>query len=201
LHQEELNEVREVEKQKTLLELVNEWLERMPYFEDDHYWKNYHPLSNSTVDLNIFWNDYRMLYDKSLAVEEKNNLQQFDLFFLSKTNIPERNLSVKANRSALFIMLYRDYPLMQLPFQLMHTLLDIDELMAMWRYRHLNMVHRMIGSRIGTGGSTGKDYLRGAMDKHYIYKEFADLTSFLIERRNLPELSDELKQVLGYNLR
>jgi tryptophan 2,3-dioxygenase len=30
-------------------------------------------------------------------------------------------------------MLYRDYPLMQLPFQLMNTLLDIDELMSMWR--------------------------------------------------------------------
>jgi len=98
-------------------------------------------------------------------------------------------------------MLYRDFPLMQLPFQLIQTLLDIDELMAMWRYRHVNMVHRMIGSRIGTGGSSGKDYLRGAMEKHYIYKEFADLTSFLIERRKLPELSDELKQSLGYHLR
>ena len=66
-------------------------------------------------------------------------------------------------------------------------------------YRHLNMVRRMIGSRIGTGGSSGKDYLQGAMEKHYIFKEFADLTSFLIERRKLPELSPELKQAMGYS--
>ncbi|MFI5134408.1 MAG: tryptophan 2,3-dioxygenase [Chitinophagales bacterium] len=201
LHKEELDEVKQVEKQKTLLELVNAWLERMPFFEEKNYWVKYHSISKTSGEQNIFWSDYRMLYEQSLSAEEKNNLQQFDALFLSKTNPDDHGLSVKANRSALFIMLYRDYPLMQLPFQLMYTLLDIDELMAMWRYRHLNMVHRMIGSRIGTGGSSGKDYLRGAMDKHYIYEEFADLTSFLIERRKLPELSNELKSALGYNLR
>jgi tryptophan 2,3-dioxygenase len=201
LHKEELDEVKQVEKQKTLLELVNSWLERMPYFEDDHYWKNYHLIHPGSSNQHVFWNDYRTSYDQSLSAEEKNNLRQFDVLFMSKSQPEERNLSVKANRSALFIMLYRDYPLMQLPFQLMYTLLDIDELMAMWRYRHLNMVHRMIGSRIGTGGSSGKEYLHGAMEKHYIYKEFADLTSFLIERRKLPVLSDELKQALGYHMK
>src|SRR5205814_2472606 len=133
------------------------------------------------------------LYEQSLSEEEKKNSELFDILFLDKNYPADRNLSAHANRSALFIMLYRDYPLMQLPFQLINTLLDIDELMAMWRYRHLNMVHRMIGSRIGTGGSSGKDYLQGAMEKHYVYKEFAELTSFLIERRKLPELSAELK--------
>ena len=60
------------------------------------------------------------------------------------------------------------------------------------------MVHRMIGNRTGTGGSTGKDYLTGALNKHYIFAEFAELTSFLIERRNLPQLSDKLKARLGF---
>ncbi len=135
----------------------------------------------------------------SLSPVEKSNLQQFDMLLLNRNYPAERSLSAAANRSALCIMLYRDYPLMQLPFQLINTLLDIDELMAMWRYRHLNMVHRMIGSRIGTGGSSGKDYLRGAMDKHYIYREFAELNSFLIERSKLPPLSEELKRGLGYS--
>jgi len=201
LHKEELDEVKQVENQKTLLELVNAWLERMPFFDEKNYWGNYRSVNKNSSDQNIFWSDYRTLYDQSLSAEEKNNLQQFDSLFLNTAQPENRSLSVKANRSALFIMLYRDYPLMQLPFQLIHTLLDIDELMAMWRYRHLNMVHRMIGSRVGTGGSSGKDYLRGAMDKHYIYKEFADLTSFMIERRKLPDLSDELKQALGYSLK
>ena len=95
-------------------------------------------------------------------------------------------------------MLYRDYPLLQLPYQLLNLLLDVDELMATWRYRHMNMVHRMIGSRIGTGGSSGKDYLKAALDKHYIFGEIAQFTSFLIERRNLPKLPPSLEQRLAF---
>lgn len=206
LHKEELDEVKGVEQERTLLELVNQWLERMPFFEESRFWKNYKSIANGVADQQIFWSDYRMLYDQSLSAIEKKNLELFDVLFFHLNNPVSndssgegRSLSARANRSALFIMLYRDYPLMQLPFQLMNTLLDIDELMSMWRYRHLNMVRRMIGSRIGTGGSSGKDYLQGAMEKHYIFKEFADLTSFLIERRKLPELSPELKQAMGYS--
>jgi len=56
----------------------------------------------------------------------------------------------------------------------------------------------MIGSRVGTGGSTGKEYLQGALSKHYIFKDFALLSSFLIERGKLPELSPELQRRLGF---
>jgi tryptophan 2,3-dioxygenase len=199
LHAEELNLVKKAEEGKTLLELVKQWLERMPFFEEERYWRNYQGIAPDS-GIPVFWNDYRTLYERSLSDAEKTNLVAFDSLLLDKGFPEGRNLSARANRSALFIMLYRDYPLMQLPFQLINTLLDTDELMAMWRYRHVNMVHRMIGSRIGTGGSSGKDYLHGALNKHYIYKEFADLTSFLIERRNLPVLSNELKQALGYSL-
>jgi tryptophan 2,3-dioxygenase len=96
-------------------------------------------------------------------------------------------------------MLYRGYPMLHLPYQLLNNLLEIDEQLSTWRYRHMNMVHRMIGSRIGTGGSTGRDYLGGAVQKHYIFSEIAQLTSFLIERRILPKLSREMEQRLGFN--
>jgi tryptophan 2,3-dioxygenase len=103
-----------------------------------------------------------------------------------------------ASRAALFIMLYRGYPLLQLPFQLLNALLEIDEQLSAWRHRHMNMVHRMIGMRIGTGGSTGKDYLKAAADKHYNFKEIAQLNSFLIERRKLPVLNHETEVKLGF---
>jgi tryptophan 2,3-dioxygenase len=77
-------------------------------------------------------------------------------------------------------------------------LLEIDEQLSSWRYRHMNMVHRMIGTRIGTGGSSGKDYLKAAADKHYIFREIAQLNSFLIERRRLPTLSNEMERRLGF---
>ena len=87
---------------------------------------------------------------------------------------------------------------MQQPFQLLNCLLEIDEQLSSWRYRHMNMVHRMIGTRIGTGGSSGKDYLKAAADKHYIFREIAQLNSFLIERRRLPTLSNEMEMRLGF---
>ncbi len=44
--------------------------------------------------------------------------------------------------------------------QLCERLVDLDEGLQEWRYRHVKMVERTIGSRIGTGGSTGAAYLR-----------------------------------------
>jgi len=40
---------------------------------------------------------------------------------------------------------------------------DFDEGMQEWRYRHVKMVERTIGNKMGTGGSSGVDYLRGTL--------------------------------------
>ena len=63
-------------------------------------------------------------------------------------------------QAALLITLYRDQPVLQLPFRLLTALMDVDEPLTLWRYRHALMVQRMIGVKIGTGGSSGHDYLR-----------------------------------------
>ena len=191
LRPEDAQKIRDAEKRKPLIELVNEWLERMPFFEDKKYWPG--------DKENVFWDRYKEIYEASLSPAEKNNISVMEQQVLSSEKRPEWALSPKARRAALFIMLYRDYPLLQLPFGLLNVLLEIDEGLSIWRYRHMSMVHRIIGMRTGTGGSTGKDYLSGALAKHHIFAEFAALTSFLIERKKLPALSDELKAKLGYN--
>jgi tryptophan 2,3-dioxygenase len=43
------------------------------------------------------------------------------------------------------------------------SLVDIDEGLQEWRYRHVKMVERIIGIRMGTGGSSGADYLRSTL--------------------------------------
>lgn len=185
LRKEHVSVIKKAEADKSLLQLVNAWLERMPLAPE---------LSDEPTS---FWQEYRSVYQNSLAEGERENLKAFDEVFMNN-NSAQVSLSSKANRSALFIMLYRGYPLLQLPFQLLNCLLEIDEQLSSWRYRHMNMVHRMIGTRIGTGGSSGKDYLKAAADKHYIYKEIAQLNSFLIERRKLPLLTHELESKLGF---
>ncbi|WP_028652788.1 tryptophan 2,3-dioxygenase family protein [Nocardioides halotolerans] len=47
------------------------------------------------------------------------------------------------------------------------ALLQHDELAANWRARHVTMVERMIGSKSGTGGSSGSTYLRGRLPLRY----------------------------------
>jgi tryptophan 2,3-dioxygenase len=44
--------------------------------------------------------------------------------------------------------------------QVCERLVDLDEGFQEWRYRHVKMVERTIGSRSGTGGSPGAKYLR-----------------------------------------
>ena len=188
LRKEHVDVIKDSENNRSLLELINSWLERMPLS----------PLLSD--DPNSFWQIYRKSYGGSLAEAEKGNLEALDeIFFNSKPQAPNtQQLSPGASRSALFILLYRGYPLLQQPFQLLNCLLEIDEQLSSWRYRHMNMVHRMIGTRIGTGGSSGKDYLKAAADKHYIFREIAQLNSFLIERRKLPALPKEMEMRLGF---
>jgi len=192
--------IKKVEGRPTVMELLNAWLERLPFFENSDFWSEYPSKFSSTFGGHIYWGDYRQIFENGLDKAEIKNLEQFDQLLFDDEFTSKRRLSAKANRSALFIMLYRDYPILQMPYKLLNSLLEVDELMATWRYRHVNMVHRMIGSRIGTGGSSGKDYLKGAMDKHYIFSEISDLTSFLIERRNLPRLSKVLEEKLGFGM-
>lgn len=190
LKPEEVKLIKDAEMKPSLLMLVNTWLERMPFTGE-----------GNILEIPGFWKNYRDIYEASLREGERNNLKYFDAIFSGNQATEGRSLSPAACKSALFIMLYRGYPLLQLPFQLLNNLLEIDDQLSTWRYRHMNMVHRMIGTRIGTGGSTGKDYLKAALDRHYIFSELAGLTSFLIERSKLPQLSKEVERKLGFDLK
>lgn len=49
------------------------------------------------------------------------------------------------------------------PSEICESLVDIDEGIQEWRYRHMKMVERIIGSKAGTGGSAGSAYLRSTL--------------------------------------
>ena len=63
-------------------------------------------------------------------------------------------------------------------FDLCEALLDHDETFAHWRARHVLMVERQIGSKTGTGGSSGARYLRGTLGKRF-YPELWEVRSQL----------------------
>lgn len=191
LKPEDVEIIKIAESGAALLPLLNKWLERMPFLREDDFWEN-----TDKTDKHIFWHQYENIYAASLGEGERNNIQSFKEFFFEDR--PDKTLSAAASRSALFIMLYRGYPMLELPFQLLDCLLEIDNQLGSWRSRHMNMVRRMIGTRTGTGGSTGAGYLKGAMDKHFIFRELAQLNSFLINRSKLPALPQKLVEKLGF---
>jgi tryptophan 2,3-dioxygenase len=49
------------------------------------------------------------------------------------------------------------------PAEVCEALVDIDEGVQEWRYRHVKMVERIIGRKTGTGGSAGSEYLRSTL--------------------------------------
>lgn len=204
---EDYNSINDTESQKNLLQLVNDWLERMPFFKEE-YWKYYQQSADTSVTQHPFWADYRKVYQTGLTERESNKLADFDYVFFEK-NIEgttaeqldnlRSNFSPAALRAALFIMLYRDFPVFQTSYQILDSLIEIDHLMSNWRHKHLIMVRRMIGMRVGTGNTSGAGYLEGALSKHYVYRDLSGLSTYLIERKKLPRLPEELIKNLGFN--
>ena len=73
-------------------------------------------------------------------------------------------------RIAALADLYRDHvedPVRTLRHQVCEQLVDHDETVQRWRFHHTLMAAREIGSRPGTGGSRGVEYLRGTVDKRF----------------------------------
>jgi tryptophan 2,3-dioxygenase len=63
-------------------------------------------------------------------------------------------------------------------WDLAEDLLTHDSLVAQWRQRHVLMVERQIGTKSGTGGSTGAPYLHSTLSKRF-FPELWDLRSYL----------------------
>ena len=203
-NQNDYDTINQVEHAPTLIKLINNWLERMPFFEMDH-WGSYNQSGDKTI--HPFWNDYRDIYRSGLTERESGKINDFNYTFFE--TIPESmteeqlaglrsNLSPAAMRSALFIMLYRDFPVFQNSFQILDTLVEIDNQLAGWRHAHYRMVRRMIGMRVGTGNTSGSGYLEGAVSKHYVFRDIAGLSTYLIERKKLPKLPEELIRKLSF---
>jgi tryptophan 2,3-dioxygenase len=109
-----------------------------------------------------------------------------------------RKLSYKATHAALFINLYRFEPILHMPFRFLTLLVDIDEMFTTWRYKHALMVHRMIGAKVGTGGSSGHHYLLQTAEKHKIFTDLFDLSTYLIPKSMLPKLPPDIERELGF---
>jgi tryptophan 2,3-dioxygenase len=83
--------------------------------------------------------------------------------------LASRGLPVATDKEVLasLVSVARDRPHHDDLWQLAEDLLTHDELSGLWRARHVQMVERQIGTKSGTGGSTGAPYLHGRVPMRY----------------------------------
>lgn len=190
------------EQGANLFSAIQKWLERTPYVQVGEYdfWQEYKQAVEKMFDNEIANLKKFLTHSGDLEVaikkleQERTNFQNI----IDKDKYEEFRkekfwrLSHKALMAALFIQLYRHEPLLQPAFQLITNLLSVDEKWTVWRYRHAQMTLRMLGQKIGTGGSSGAEYLKSATEKHKVFSDFFKLSTFFISSSNLPQLPKDL---------
>jgi tryptophan 2,3-dioxygenase len=194
----------------SLFELVDKWLARTPFLQNSEFdfWQRYQDAvrqmfaaDRKTVQMNTLLSDEGKTKNLEMLV---NSEKTFESLFQKAEydKLVEAgyfHLSYEAFHGALLIHLYRDEAIFHGPFKILSSLMDIDELLTQWRYRHALMAHRMLGQKIGTGGSSGHSYLKNATDKHKVFSDFFNLSTFLIPRSKVPPLPASLQTKMNFN--
>jgi tryptophan 2,3-dioxygenase len=207
LNPEDRKKLDESEKKISVFELLEAWLSRMPFshFEGFDFWGAY----SNAVD-KMLKQDFEIvsknpiLDDRQRAMELKNLELTKETFatlldpsrFNAWKSEGKVRLSQKAMLSAVFIYLYRDYPALQMPFKILNSLVEVDEKFTTWRYRHAIMVQRILGTKIGTGGSSGHEYLKSTTERNRVFLDFFNLATFLIPKNMTPALPENVKKQL-----
>jgi tryptophan 2,3-dioxygenase len=208
---DEMKQMSLAESTPSLFQRIQTWLERTPFLETSDgftFWQEYQNALREHLQ-----RDRQFIANHPLLTTDEKNKQQgevekteayFQALFdenMHNSLVAQgaRRLSLRATHAALFINLYREEPILQLPFRILTLLVDMDELLQQWRAQHAIMVHRMIGIRVGTGGSLGYGYLRSTLDKTKVFADLFNLSTFLLPRSSLPSLPDNLRERLGFS--
>jgi aminocarboxymuconate-semialdehyde decarboxylase len=130
------------------------------------------------------------LTDEARAILERRLREESlrDVFFAALTSLGKlSSFSAGATetekfdaRSKAIHALYRDERNHRDWLDVCERLTEFDELVVSWRLRHIQMVERTIGARIGTGGSAGSSYLKLTLEKKF-FPELWEARSILEE--------------------
>ena len=209
LKKEDRDFMIKLEENTTLLELIDKWLSRLPFGKKENFdfWEHYQETVDKmlSADAQIIKNN-KTLNEKQIEFELKNleaTRETFSVLFDEKKynklkEDGEVRISREAKLALIFIKLFKDEPILQMPNQILDLLIDIDELFTTWRYRHAIMAHRLLGRKIGTGGSSGHDYLKKSTENNRVFTDFFNVATFLIPKSSVPELPIEIKKDLSF---
>ena len=210
LNEADQKHLHEIARLPNLCKQLESWLARMPFSRHQYF---------------DFWKEYRRGVESMLGHDQKTieanrarlspEEQAFQLSHLKLTQEMFSSLfeeseyqkwqsqgrlrwSQQAFFNALFIFVYRHEGLLHLPYLCLATIAEIDQNWVTWRYRHALMAEYFLGSKIGTGGSSGQEFLLKRAEEGRIYTDFSLLTTLLIPQKFLPPLPEELQKELNF---
>uniref|UniRef100_A0AAX7VVR0 tryptophan 2,3-dioxygenase n=1 Tax=Astatotilapia calliptera TaxID=8154 RepID=A0AAX7VVR0_ASTCA len=207
------------EQEPTLLKLVEEWLERTPGLEVDgfNFWQR--------LEINILdgLNQEKEKIEKMPDSEEKEELmaemvKQRELFTSlfdekrhdhlvskGKTGLTKKptkllNFKVRFEPKRQKNLITSSMPADQYNLSPMDKItMAIPGCFLPYFFvdNHVCMVHRMIGSKAGTGGSSGYHYLRSTVsDRYKVFVDLFNLATFLVPRHWVPKLNPNIHTFL-----
>uniref|UniRef100_A0A8D0C7P0 tryptophan 2,3-dioxygenase n=1 Tax=Scleropages formosus TaxID=113540 RepID=A0A8D0C7P0_SCLFO len=152
------------EQEPTLLHLVEKWLERTPGLEENGF---------------NFWGKLQKNIEDGLRLE-KEKLEKKE-----ESEEKEEMMAEHNKQREIFTALFDEKRHDHLLSKGTHFWWGFLAL-----YNHVCMVHRMIGSKNGTGGSSGYHYLRSTVsDRYKVFVDLFNLATFLIPRDWVPKLN------------
>ena len=194
--------VRAAMEERSLLEALNEWLQRTPIngskpgdagdaavlerFIASYVEAQGEHLANQAR----IYGSQGTLSEEEAGVRLRRTLQDTESFLRASDVEEARRAECSRLRCAvLFIESYRELPLLAWPRTLLDVIVDLEELLVLFRSRHVRMVERIIGRRMGTGGSAGVEYLEETL-KYRIFTDLWMVRTILLPRAALPALEN-----------
>jgi len=209
-NEEQKKELVRLENEDSLLQRIEKWLERTPFlqFEGFDFLEQYREAIEAMFDKEkraVENEDILSREAKDLRLDILEQSREYFLAVLNKEEFDKKKeagefkMSYEAILAALLIKLYSDRPILHLPSRFLSKLMDIDESLTTWRYRHAQMVLRMLGNKVGTGGSSGYDYLMKTVVSHQIFTDLHKISTLLLPKSSLPPLPEHLRKALGFH--
>lgn len=207
LGEEHRQRIARAEGSPNLYDQIDGWLARTPFVDrgDYRFWESYRAAVEQMLDGKAAAARQGLSGPALVAELEaiERGRRKFHVIFDEEQHargVEEGlwRMSWRGLQAALLITLYRQEPVLQMPARLLSVIMDVDELLTLWRYRHALIVQRMMGTAIGTAGSAGYGYLMATLERHRIFNDLYGLATYLIPSHALPPLPAALRSDMGY---
>ncbi|WP_394392092.1 tryptophan 2,3-dioxygenase [Shewanella woodyi] len=109
----------------------------------------------------------RVLHKQGLAIDDNALNRDFTQPYQANESVLNAWLSVYRNADEHFEL-----------YELAEKLIDIEDAFQQWRFKHMYAVQRIIGNKMGTGGSSGVSFLKKALDISF-FPELFELRTHL----------------------